>query len=73
LLTAIIEKLFERPTVKIADIAKEFEISYSAAQRHVQRLEEVGILRQWRPNRKRNRVFVADDVLRVAYDAVAGT
>jgi len=73
LLTGIIEKLFERPTVKIADIARDFGVSYSAAQGHVQRLERAGILRQWDPNRKRNRVFIADEILRVAYDAAVGT
>ena len=69
LLTALIDELFNRPVVTVAIVTKLLKVTPPTAHRHVDRLIELGILRLASPQRKRNRIYVADGILRTAYDA----
>lgn len=64
-LLQLIDALFARPTITITRAATELEITYRAAQQHVQRLENDGILLEV-TGQQRNRVYLALEV----YDAV---
>ncbi len=69
LLTALVDELFNRPVVTVTVVAGLLEVTPNTAQRHVDRLIELGILRLASPHRKRNRIYVADEIMRTAYDA----
>ncbi|MCK4601229.1 MAG: Fic family protein, partial [Phycisphaerae bacterium] len=69
LLTALIDELFNRPVVTVAIVTKLLKVTPPTAHRHVDRLIELGILRLASPQRKRNRIYVADEILQTAYDA----
>ncbi|USO00122.1 MAG: Fic family protein [Phycisphaeraceae bacterium] len=62
LLRELVDWLFTRPAVRTADVAKRLEIRPQAAQRHVDRLVEKGILTEV-TGRNYNRVYVAKRIV----------
>jgi Fic family protein len=58
----ILEQLFYKPTVSIAQIAERFNVSYQAASTLVAQLEKVQILRET-TGRKRDKRYVYSDYL----------
>jgi Fic family protein len=65
----LIEYLFEEPALTISRVGAALDITYPAAQGHVNRLVDLGILRLATPHRKRNRLYVADEILSTGYNA----
>lgn len=58
----LVELLFETPAVTIAGIAASLGVSFAGAQGLVERLEEVGILREI-TGFQRNRIYRADGII----------
>lgn len=67
LLGQLLEQLFTWPVVSIPQAAERLGISYTAAQRHVEFLVELGVLKQLGKDRV-NKVFIAGKIL----DAIRG-
>lgn len=67
LLRELVDWLFTRPAVRVADVAGKLGIRHQAAQRHVDRLVEKGILTEV-TGRHYARIYVARGVLRVIED-----
>lgn len=63
-LLQVIDSLFAQPVVTVPQVADAVDVTFPAAQRYVNQLEEVGILREI-TGQARNRVYRADEVLRV--------
>jgi Fic family protein len=59
-----LDVLFERPILNIRQLEAALEVPYRTAQRYVQRLVEIGILREV-TGRARNRIYRADEILKV--------
>jgi len=57
-----VDLLFARPVMTVRDVEKMLEVNFSTAQRYVNRLEEVGLLREI-TGQARNRVYCADEIL----------
>ncbi|MEA1978296.1 MAG: Fic family protein [Chloroflexota bacterium] len=66
-----IDVLFERPILNIRQLETEMKIPYRSAQRYVEKLEQLGILREM-TGRARNRLYQADEVLS-ALDRTTGS
>lgn len=62
LLRDLVDWLFTKPAVRVADVAARAEIRHQAAQRHVDRLVEKGILTEI-TGRNYDRIYVARGVL----------
>ncbi|MCG9129191.1 Fic family protein [Candidatus Poribacteria bacterium] len=60
----LIDHLFSTPIVSVSELSKEWEETFTAVQRAVDYLVEKDILREM-TGRRRNRLFVADDILSV--------
>ncbi|WP_223261939.1 HTH domain-containing protein [Cardinium endosymbiont of Dermatophagoides farinae] len=60
----MVQLLAVNPYFTINKIAKELSISYSTAQRGVQKLEAAGILKKT-GNNKRDKVYCAIDILNI--------
>lgn len=60
----ILEQLFYTPTISIARIAEQFNVSYQAASTLVAQLEKVQILRET-TGRKRDKRYVYSDYLNI--------
>lgn len=58
----VIDLLFVQPLVTIRQVERELDITYQTAWRHVNRLEEEGVLREI-TGQARNRVYRVDEVL----------
>ena len=58
----LIEHLFCTPIVSVSELSKEWEETFTTVQRGVGYLVDKGILREM-TGRRRNRLFVADDIL----------
>ena len=58
-----LDLLFASPVITVRQLEAEMEVNYPTAQRYVQRLEELGILREI-TGQARNRVYRAEDVIR---------
>ena len=58
-----LDLLFASPVVTVRQVEAEMGVNYPTAQRYVQRLEELGILREI-TGQARNRVYRAEDVIR---------
>lgn len=58
----LIDEIFRGPVISIAKTSREWGVPFQAVQRGVERLRDVGILRE-ATDRKRNRLFVASDLL----------
>ncbi|MCJ7566335.1 MAG: Fic family protein [Anaerolineales bacterium] len=59
-----IDVLFERPILSIRQLEAAIKIPYRSAQRYVEKLEQLGILREV-TGRARNRLYQADEILTV--------
>ncbi len=66
-----IDVLFERPILSIRQLEAAMKIPYRSAQRYVEKLEQLGILREV-TGRARNRLYQADEVLS-ALDSSTGS
>jgi Fic family protein len=59
-----VEVLFERPILNIRQLETIMEIPYRSAQRYVEKLEQLGILREV-TGRAHNRLYQADQLISV--------
>lgn len=62
-LLQVVDLLFAQPVVTVRQIEGALGVNFSTAQRYVSQLEEVGLLREI-TGQARNRVYLADEVLR---------
>lgn len=60
--------LFERPILNICQLEAALDVPYRTAQWYVERLEEIGILREI-TGQARNRLYRADEILQVLESA----
>ena len=58
-----LDVLFARPILTIRQLEAALDVPYRTAQLYVERLEEIGILREV-TGRARNRLYQADEVMR---------
>lgn len=63
----LIDRLFQTPSITIGEAAKVLDMSNQGAANNIHKLEERGILRE-ATGKKRNQVFVADEILTFLYD-----
>jgi Fic family protein len=68
----LIDELFQTPSTTINRAARVLELSHQGAANNIHKLEEAGILREI-TGRKRNQMFLADEILRFMYDRPDGT
>lgn len=61
---AAVDQLFIAPVFTISRLAKEIRVTFAAASRVVARLESLEMVRE-RTGKKRDRVFIAEPVLRI--------
>jgi Fic family protein len=59
-----LDVIFERPILNIRQLEAALDVPYRTAQRYVERLVEIGILREV-TGRARNRIYRADEILKV--------
>ena len=59
-----LDVLFERPILNIRQLEAAMDVPYRTAERYVERLEEIGILREV-TGQARNRLYQADDILQM--------
>jgi len=67
LLVQLIDYLFEAPAVTVAQVKQRLGVTPRTAQAHIDRLAAEGIVRE-ATGRKRNRVYLADEILYAATD-----
>jgi Fic family protein len=67
-LMQMVDVLFARPIVSIRQVEKTLRVPYLTAQRYVEKLVELGLLRDT-TDQARNRLYCADEILR-AIDAL---
>ncbi len=60
----LVDNLFDRPAITIRQVAEIEGVTFAAAQRHVDRLENDGVLREV-SGRSKNRVYVADRIVEI--------
>ena len=58
-----LDVLFERPILSIRQLEAALQVPYRSAQRYVERLEALGILREV-TGLARNRLYQADEIIR---------
>lgn len=58
----ILDRLFELPSITVTDAAAVADVTFSAANRNVERLVSDGILTGW-TGQRRNRVYLAPEIL----------
>ena len=58
-----VDVLFERPILTIRQLEAALGVPYRTAQRYVERLAEIGVVREV-TGRARNRIYRADEILR---------
>lgn len=68
-LLMLIDLLFRRPVLTVANAAEELDVQPHVAARYIVRLEQEGILREV-TGQRRNRVYHADEILRAIQDPV---
>ena len=61
-LLSAVDLLFARPIVTVNQVAEALEVTFATAQRHINRLEAAGLVREI-TGQARNRVYRADEVL----------
>jgi len=59
-----LDVLFERPILNIRQLEAALNVPYRTAQRYIERLEEIGILREV-TGRARNRLYRVDEILQI--------
>ncbi len=57
-----LDVLFERPILNIRQLEAALDVPYRTAQRYIERLEEIGILREV-TGQARNRLYRADEIM----------
>lgn len=57
-----LDVLFERPILNIRQLEAGLDVPYRTAERYIERLEEIGILREV-TGQARNRLYRADEIL----------
>ena len=62
-LLQVVDLLFARPVLTVRDVETALDVNFSTAQRYVNRLEEIELVREI-TGRARNRVYRADEILR---------
>jgi len=67
LLTRLVEELFNQPMVTVSKVADLLGVTPNTAQKHIDRLMKHRILREV-TGRKRNRIFVAEGIIRSIYE-----
>ncbi len=72
LLTLLVDALFETPAITINRAAALLGVTHRAARLNVEKLIEAGILREV-AGRSRNRLFIADEVVRAVEGAPPGS
>jgi Fic family protein len=60
----LIDSLFDRPAISIRQVAEIEGVTFAAAQRHVERLESDGVLKEV-SGRTKNRVYVAERIIEI--------
>ena len=60
----IVEKLAENPFLTIKNISEEMNIAFTTAQRSIEKLEKISVLKQVGDG-KRDRVYCASDILNI--------
>jgi len=60
---AAIDELFIKPVVTVASLAEAMGVSYQVANRYLRQLEVARMVRET-TGKRRNRVYVAEDILR---------
>ena len=63
--------LFERPILNIRQLESAMEIPYRSAQRYIEKLEQLGVLREV-TGRARNRLYQADEILSALEGPIGG-
>jgi Fic family protein len=63
-LLRLVDFLFTQPILTVRQVEAELDINYPAAQRYVERLEVMGLLREI-TGHARNRVYRADEVIKI--------
>lgn len=63
-LLRLIDILFERPAITIGQAAEALGITFSGAQRNIEKLEQAGILREV-TGRSRDRIYIADEIVHI--------
>jgi Fic family protein len=59
-----LDVLFERPILNIRQLEAALDVPYRTSQRYIERLEEIGILREV-TGQARNRLYRVDEILQV--------
>lgn len=67
LLTKLVEELFNQPMVTMSSVADLLDVTPNTAQKHIDRLISGRILRE-ATGRKRNRIFVAEGIIKSIYE-----
>lgn len=67
----LVDELFSYPAITIAQAAKRLKVTQRSAQLNVEKLVRKGILREG-TGRKRNRVFVAPEIIKITEASRAG-
>jgi Fic family protein len=68
LLPKLVDHLFRRPSVTIADVARVLGVTFASASASVRKLVEAGVLEE-ATGRKRDQVFVAREIMRFIGEA----
>jgi hypothetical protein len=63
-LLRLVDFLFAQPILTVRQVETELEINYPAAQRYVERLEAIGLLREI-TGQARNRVYRTDEIFKI--------
>lgn len=63
-LTTLVDHLFERPAITITSAARVMDVSFPAAQKNVEKLVEVGILKE-ATGRPKNRIYLAVPIVEI--------
>jgi Fic family protein len=71
LVTQLIEELFARPAISIDMVAKLLDLTPASAQKHVDRLNQAGILEEV-TGRRRNRIFLAKEIVQAVQEPSVG-
>jgi len=71
LLHKLIDHLFERPAIRIADARKLLRVTTASASANIKKLVTAGIVEE-RTGRRRDQIFVAMDIIRLMDDVEEG-
>jgi Fic family protein len=66
-----VDVLFERPILSIRQLEEAMQIPYRSAQRYIEKLEELGVVREV-TGRARNRLYQTDEILSTLESSIEG-